>query len=427
MHFGRDEQRQTDEYGDPRRNRVRVARPRRVVLAVVCASGIAACRSTSTPQPRPASPIEARVFGRTQDGADVKIYTLTNANGMVAKMTEYGATLTELWVPDRSAKLADVVLGYERLDDYVAAPFYLGATLGRVANRIANGAFTLDGRAYSLATNRAPNHLHGGVRGFDKRIWTSHPGSSGAGLGEKAIPRSAIATLRLPQDDSRGVTFTYTSPDGEEGYPGTLNVSIAYRLTDANELRIDYTATTDKATPINLSNHSFFNLAGAGTILDHVLTINAKRYTPTNASLVPTGEIAPVAGTPLDFTRPRRIGERIDEVRAVANGYDNNFVLERSGDALALAARLEEPRFGRVLEIWTTEPGMQFFTGNRFDGSFVGVGGRTHERHAGLALETQHFPDAINHREFPSVVLRPGETFRSTTVYRFTTTGATRD
>lgn len=374
------------------------------MLALACASGSAACRSSSTPQPRPTASIEERIFGRTREGTDVKIYTLTNANGMVAKVTEYGATLTELWVPDREAKLADVVLGYERLDDYLGAPFYLGATLGRVANRIANGAFTLDGRAYALATNRAPNHLHGGVRGFDKRIWTSHPEGSGA-----------------------GITFTYTSPDGEEGYPGTLNVSVAYRLTDANELRIDYTATTDKATPINLSNHSFFNLAGAGTILDHVLTINANRYTPANASLVPTGEIASVAGTPLDFTRPHRIGERIDEMRAVANGYDNNFVLERSGGALSLAARLEESRFGRVLEIWTTEPGMQFFTGNRFDGSFVGVGGVTYERHAGVALETQHFPDAINHREFPSVVLRPGEMFRSTTVYRFTTHGATRD
>lgn len=363
---------------------------------------MASCRSAPTPEPRHPATIVQRVFGRTADGADVKIYTLTNANGMVAKVTEYGATLTELWVPDRQGKLADVVLGYARLDDYLEAPFYLGATLGRVANRIANGTFTLDGRAYALATNRAPNHLHGGVQGFDKRIWMARP------------------------DVTMGsVTFTYTSPDGEEGYPGTVKVSVAYRLTEANELRIDYTATTDKATPINLTNHSFFNLAGSGSILDHVLTINATRYTLANASLVPTGELASVVGTPLDFTRPRRIGERIDEMRRVANGYDHNLVLERHGDSLALAARLEERTSGRVLEIWTTEPGLQFFTGNRFDRSFVGVGGATYDRHAGVALEPQHFPDAINHPEFPSVVLRPGETFKSSTVYRFSR-GVTR-
>ena len=336
------------------------------------------------------------------DGTAVKIYTLSNAHGMKAKLTEYGATLTELWVPDRAGTLENVVLGYERLDSYVAAPFFVGATLGRVANRIANGKFTLDGREYTLATNRAPNHLHGGVKGFDKRVWTS---------------------LHAPA----GVMFSYTSPDGEEGYPGTLRVTVTYRLTDANELAIDYMATTDKPTPINLTNHSFFNLAGSGTILDHVLTINADRYTPVNASLVPTGELASVVGTPLDFRRARRIGERIEEMRSVANGYDNSLVLNRTSDALTLAARVEEPRSGRVLEIWTTEPGVQFFTGNRFDGTFPGVGGVAYNRHAGFALEPQHFPDAINHPEFPSVVLRPGHTFRSSTVYRFTTRRAANE
>jgi aldose 1-epimerase len=315
---------------------------------------------------------------------------------MSAKVTEYGATLTELWVPDRDGKTADVVLGYSRLEDYVAAPFYLGATLGRAANRIANGKFTLDGHTYSLATNRAPNHLHGGVRGFDKRIWTAEPREN-------------------------GVELTYDSPDGEEGYPGSLRVTVLYTLTAANELRIEYTATTDKPTIVNLTNHSFFNLAGTGTILDHVLTINASHFTPGNASLVPTGEIAPVAGTPLDYTRPRRIGDRIEEMRKASNGYDHNLVLNRSGTGLSLAARLEDEKSGRVLEILTTEPGMQFFTGNRFDGSFPGVGGVKYEQHAGLALEPQHFPDAINHPNFPSIVLRPRETFRSTTVYRFTT------
>jgi aldose 1-epimerase len=369
---------------------------------VACLSTATACRSAPIAPARRTAVIEARQFGRLQDGAPVNIYTLSNANGMKAKVSEYGATLTELWVPDRDGKLADVVLGYARLDDYVAAPFFVGATLGRVANRIANGKFTLEGHDYALATNRAPNHLHGGVRGFDKRVWTSRQGSA-------------------------GVMFSYTSPDGEEGYPGTLHVSVTYRLTEANELAIDYTATTDKPTPINLTNHSFFNLAGSGTILDHVLTINASRYTPVNASLIPTGEIASVVGTPLDFTHPHRIGERIDQMQSVANGYDNNLILDREGDTLNFAARVEEPRSGRVLEIWTTEPAVQFFTGNRFDGTFIGVGGVVYERHAGFALEPQHYPDAINHPAFPSVVLRPGNTFRSSTAYRFTTRRVTRE
>jgi aldose 1-epimerase len=355
---------------------------------------VVACRP-GAPTTRPPS-IAEREFGRTRDGATAKIFTITNANGATAKITEYGATLTELWIPDRGGKLANVVLGYERLEDYVAAPFYLGAVLGRVANRISNARFTLDGRTYAVAANRAPNHIHGGVRGFDKRIWTGAPSAS-------------------------GVTFTYTSTDGEEGYPGTLRVTVRYQLVDDNALRIEYSATTDAATPINLTNHSFFNLVGAGNVLDHVLTIHASRYTLTNAALVPTGELATVKGTPLDFTRPRRIGERIEELRAASNGYDHNFALDRAGDAVSLAARVEEPTSGRVLEIWTTEPGMQFFTGNRFDGSFPGVGGVKYERHAGFALEPQHFPDAINHPEFASVVLRPGETFRSTTIYKFST------
>jgi aldose 1-epimerase len=342
--------------------------------------------------------VAEREFGRTREGTPAKIFTLTNEKGMSAKITEYGATLTELWVPGRSGKLTDVVLGYDRLADYESAGFYLGAVLGRVANRISNAKFTLDGKTYSLAANRAPNHIHGGARGFDKRVW------------------SGVAV-------DRGVTFTYVSPDGEEGYPGTLRVTATYRLTDANELRIDYAARTDKPTPINLTNHSFFNLAGSGTILDHVLMINANRYTLTNASLLPTGEIASLVGGPLDFTKPHRIGERIEEMRAASNGYDHNLVLNRTSDGLSLAARVEEPTSGRVLEIWTTEPGIQFFTGNRFDGSFPGVGGVKYERHAGFALEPQHFPDAINQPTFPSVVLRPGETFRSTTIYRFMTRG----
>jgi aldose 1-epimerase len=351
------------------------------------------------PAPPPRVVTERRAFGTTGDGAAVDLYTITNAHGSVARVATYGATLTELWVPDRDGRLADVVLGFDRLEPYLAAPFYMGATLGRVANRIAGGRFTLDGRDYALATNRAPHHLHGGTRGFDKRVWGARP---------------------LAGDN--GVAFDYTSPDGEEGYPGTLRVTVTYTLTDDDALRVDYAATTDRATPINLSNHSFFNLAGAGTVLDHVLTLQAHRYTPVDATLIPTGALAPVEGTPLDFTRPTRVGARIDALGAT-NGYDHNFVLDggtSGGGTLALAARLEEPTSGRVLEVWTTEPGLQLFTGNRFDGTLTGAGGHLLERHAGLSLETQHFPDAVHHPEFPSVVLRPGTTFRSTTVYRFT-------
>ncbi|MBV9881083.1 MAG: galactose mutarotase [Gemmatirosa sp.] len=344
--------------------------------------------------------IQREPFGTMADGAEATRFTIRGGDGAMARVTDYGATLTELWIPDRDGRLADVVLGFERLADYVASPFYMGATMGRVANRIANARFTLDGREYTLAANRAPHHIHGGVRGFDKRRWRA-----------TLIGDSAVA-------------FAYTSPDGEEGYPGTLDVTVRYTL-QPHALRIDYTATADRATPVNLSNHSFFNLAGAGTVLDHVLTLHAHRYTLVDASLIPTGDVAAVDGTPLDFTAPHRIGERIEALRAASNGYDHNFVLDAvpdsGGGTLALAARLTEPTSGRVLEILTTEPGMQLFTGNRFDGRVTGVGGVSYVQHAGVALETQHFPDALHHPSFPSIVLRPGATFRSMTVYRFTT------
>lgn len=335
------------------------------------------------------------------NGLEVKIFTLTNSKGMVVKVTEYGATLTELWVPDRHGKFADVVLGFDRLDEYVNRPSYFGPIVGRVANRIAQGRFTLDGKEYTLAKNNGPNHLHGGVKGFDKRVWKSRP-----------LPATA---------NEVAIEFTYTSPDGEEGYPGTLNVTVVYTLTDANELRLDYTATTDEATPINLSNHSFFNLAGSSNILGHVLTINADRYTPVDKTLIPTGEIFPVKDTGLDFTKPRRIGERIDEFRSFPGGYDHNFVLNSSGRKLTFCARVEDPNSGRVMEISTTEPGLQFFSGNRLDGRFTGVGGVEYIQYGGLCLEPQHFPDSINHPDFPNTVLRPGGTFKSATAYKFTT------
>jgi aldose 1-epimerase len=372
-------------------------------LALACAVLVlTSCSTTPTSLPRKQTArIEQRVFGTATDGIPVKIYTLTNGKGMVAKVTEYGAMLTELWVPDRDGKFTDVVLGFDSLEQYLNGPSFFGSTVGRVANRIAKGKFMLDGKEYVLATNRPPNHLHGGFKGFDKRVWKSRP---------------------LPVTDSVvAVEFTYTSPDGEEGYPGTLNVTVVYSLTDANELRIDYTATTDKATPVNLTNHSFFNLAGAGSVLNHLLTLNADHYTPADATLIPTGEIVPVKGTGLDFTKPRRMGERIDEFRSFANGYDHNFVLNSGGGKLARCARVEEPKSGRVMEIRTTEPGVQFFTGNRLDGKFTGIGGVTYRQHGGFCLEPHHFPDSINKTNFPSVVLRPGEVFKSSTAYQFTT------
>jgi aldose 1-epimerase len=350
--------------------------------------------STTPPSQQGARP--SLLFGTTPDGSTITLYTLINRHGMRAKVMDYGATLTELWVPDREGNLKNVVLGFERFEQYLSGPPYVGTTLGRVANRIANGRFTLDDTQYTLATNRPPNHLHGGTRGFDKRVWKS-----------RWLPGGKRAS---------SVEFTYTSPDGEEGYPGTLQVKVVYTLTDDNELRITYSAVTDKATPVNLSNHSFFNLAGSGNILDHLLTLNASHYTPVDATLIPTGEIAPVQGTALDFTQPRRMGD----FRNFTNGFDHNFVLDGNRRTPTFAARAEHPASGRILEILTTEPGMQFFTGNRFDGSVIGTGGVAFVRHGGFCLEPQHFPNSINQPNFPSTILRPGKTFHSQSIYRFT-------
>ena len=343
--------------------------------------------------------IESKSFGQMPDGADVKIFMLSNRKGMVAKVTEYGAILTEVWVPDRAGQLTNVVLGFDNLGQYLKGHPFFGATTGRVANRIAKGKFTLDGKEYTLAVNNGPNHLHGGLQGFDKKLWKS-----------RALPAT---------DKSVAVEFTYTSPDGEEGYPGTLAVKVTYTLTDDNELRIDYAATTDKATIVNLTNHSYFNLGGSGAILDHVLQINADRYTATDAGLIPTGELAPVKGTGLDFTQPRRIGDRIADYESLAKGYDHNFVLNHGGGKLGLAARVREPKSGRVMEVSTTEPGVQLYTANHLDGKTTGVGGVNYGPHEAFCLETQHFPDSINKPAFPTVVLRPGQTFQSATIHKF--------
>jgi aldose 1-epimerase len=341
-------------------------------------------------------------FGKTADGTPIDLYTLRTVNGATAKITNYGAILTELHVPDAHGKLGDVVLGFDTLQGYLDGHPYFGSNPGRVANRVAQGKFALDGKAYTLATNNGPNTLHGGLKGFDKVVW-------------KAGPAAA---------DGPSLNLTYRSPDGEEGFPGNLTVSITYTLTGTNALRVSYGAWTDKATPVNIAHHSYFNLAGpaAGDVLGHEVTIFADKYTPVDATLIPTGKIESVKGTPLDFTTPHTIGERIGALKGDPGGYDHNYVL-RSGGAKepVLAARVYEPKSGRVLEVSTTEPGLQFYTGNFLDGKLKGKGGVTYKKHAGFCLEAQHFPDSVNRPEFPTTILRPGETYNQTTVYHFLT------
>ncbi len=343
-------------------------------------------------------------YGATADGRPVEQYTLTNAAGMEVKLITYGGILTEIHAPDRQGRLANVALGFDSLAKYQAVHPYFGAITGRYANRIAGGRFTLDGVEYSLFKQDGECSLHGGEVGFDKRVWKA-------------------------REIDGGVELSYSSPAGEEGYPGRLDVSVRYSLGDANDLRIDYAAETDAPTVLNLTNHSYFNLMGEGegTIYDHVLMLNADHYTPTDARQIPTGEIAPVNGTPFDFRLPKAIGpgqRSADEQIMMAKGYDHNFVLNRAGLAegdLGLAARVYEPRSGRVMEVWTTEPGIQFYAGNFLDTTLVGASGRLYRQSDGLALETQHFPDSPNQPHFPSTVLRPGERFESTTIYRFST------
>ena len=317
------------------------------------------------------------------DGQHVQIYKLTNKNGMEAEISNFGGVVQSLKVPDKSGKFADVVLGYDKLDGYVTDKSSFGALIGRYGNRIAKGKFTLDGQTYTLATNDGPNHLHGGFKGFNKKVWSA-------------------------KENGNSLLLTYLSKDGEEGYPGNLNVTVTYTLTDDNELRIDYQATTDKATPVNLTNHAYFNLAGRGDVLDHELWLAADRYTPVDEQLIPTGEIASVKGTPLDFTTPGRIGARIEQLKPKPGGYDHNFVINNGGKPLVLTARVAEPKSGRVMEVRTTEPGVQLYTGN-------------HLNHGGLCLETQHYPDSVHQPSFPSTILRPGQTFKSTTVFAFST------
>ncbi len=346
-------------------------------------------------------------FGDAPDGTPVRVFTLINANGLRLRAMNYGAIVLGLEVPDRSGASADVALGFSTLAEYLKETPYFGAVVGRYGNRIAGGKFSLDGTACTLATNNEPGgipcSLHGGLKGFDKVVWDA----SG-----------------VEKPGATGVRFSYRSKDGEEGYPGNLNLTVTYWLTDNNEWQIDYTATTDKATPLNVTQHSYFNLKGEGNgdILGHELTLNAFRFTPVTAGLIPTGELRPVAGTPFDFTTAHAIGERIDakdEQMQFGGGYDHNWVLDGKPGTLSPAATVYEPATGRVMEVLTTEPGVQFYAGNFLDGTLTGKQGKPYVYRSGFALETQHFPDSPNHPAFPSTILRPGEEFKSTTVYRF--------
>jgi aldose 1-epimerase len=342
-------------------------------------------------------------FGQTPDRKRVELYTLTNSRGMQVRAISYGAIIQAIRVPDRSGRVADVALGFDSLQGYLTDSPYFGAIVGRYANRIARGRFTLGGRTYRLATNNGPNHLHGGLKGYDKVVWRGESFQRG---------------------DTVGVEFEHTSPDGDEGYPGTVQVAVTYTLTPGNELIVEYAASADRPTPLNLSQHSYFNLAGEGSedILKHELTIDADRYTPVDSTLIPTGALASVANTPFDFRRPTAIGARIeknDPQLMYGKGYDHNFVLNRTGPGLQHAVRVLDPKTGRTLEISTTEPGLQFYSGNFLDGTITGKAGHVYAHRSALVLETQHFPDSPNHPAFPSTILRPGKDYRSRTVFAF--------
>jgi aldose 1-epimerase len=350
--------------------------------------------------------ITAQAYGTTADNIAVEEYTLSNQQGMKVKIITYGGIITSIRVPDRNGFFENVALGYDNLPQYETENLYFGAIIGRYGNRIGNAKFTLAGKTYPLFVNNGANSLHGGAKGFDKRVWSAKPSE---------VKNGVALELR------------YTSPDGEEGYPGKLDVTVVYTLTNDNDLQIDYTATADAATVVNLTNHSYFNLAGngTGTIYDHIMMLNANHYTPVDGGLIPTGEIAPVTGTPFDFTMPKKIGAQLRDAHeqiVLGRGYDHNFVLNRpAGDktSMVLAARVYEPDMGRVMEVWTKEPAVQFYTGNFMDGTRIGSSGKLYRQGDAFALETQHFPDSPNKPDFPPTVLRPGETYQTTTTYKF--------
>jgi aldose 1-epimerase len=376
-----------------------------VALVATGAGMLSTSIAANTPTRRELN-INKERFGTTPDGIDVYRYTLTNANGMQVAILTYGGIIQSIMVPDRHGALSNVTLGFDNIEDYVNKNQYFGCITGRYANRIAGGKFTLDGTTYQLATNNGPNHLHGGEKGFDKYVWDA---------------------TELHTGKSVGLKLSRTSPDSEEGYPGTLIVDVTYTLTNKNALRIDYHATTDKPTIVNLTNHTYFNLAGEGSgdIFGHKLRLNASAYTPIDETLIPTGEIAPVDGAPMDFTRSEMIGARIRdnfEQIVIGRGYDHNYVLNRSNPndrSMIRAARVREPESGRRLDVYTTEPGIQFYSGNFLDGTLVGTSGKVYRQGDGFALETQHYPDSPNQANFPSTVLRPGEEYRTSTIFAF--------
>ncbi len=370
-----------------------------IAVSLIVLTMVTGCSTTKHAE----SSILRQVLGQLEK--DVHIYTLENKNGMRARITNYGGIIVSLEVPDRKGKLGDVVLGYDTLEQYVEANPYFGALIGRYGNRIAKGRFTLNGKVYELAINNNENHLHGGIVGFDKVVWKADPITS--------------------RDEGPVLALTHTSVDGDEGYPGNLSMKIIYTLTENNELRIDYYATTDQDTVVNLTQHSYFNLAGAGsgTILDHIVTIDADKFTPVDSGLIPTGELRPVGGTPFDFRDPTAIGARIEEDNEqleFGGGYDHNWCLNTDG-LDSPAASVYEPTTGRYMEVFTTEPGVQFYVGNFLNGTNVGKGGIPYEQRTGFCLETQHYPDSPNQPNFPSVVLKKGGKYKQTTIYRFST------
>ncbi|MEN8230926.1 MAG: aldose epimerase family protein [Bacteroidota bacterium] len=365
-----------------------------VILIAGCKSG--AKGEPSSEHKNPKCKVEKSFFGNTLEGDSVMLYTLKNEKDYVVKITNYGGIITEIHTPDKHGKLGNIVLGFDNLDQYLEGHPYLGSLIGRFGNRIANAQFTLDGETYQLAVNNGNNALHGGLKGFDKMLWDA-----------EVISCDERAALKL----------SYVSPDGEEGYPGNLKVDVTYELL-MDQLFITYEAETDKATPVNLTNHSYFNLSGEGTILDHILYINASRYTPPNEELIPTGEMANVEGTPFDFRKPTVIGERYEEAGGNPAGYDLNYILDGTSEEKVLAAKLMDPKSGRFVEVTTTEPGVQFYTGNFLDGTLVS-GDITYVKNSGMCLETQHFPDSPNQPNFPNTILRPGEKFVSQTIWKF--------
>ncbi len=373
----------------------------RITIAslTLLAAGITGCHTMSN---APTGTITKSAFGKLPDGTTIELYTLRNSHGMTATIMTYGGIVTSLTVPDKNGKFGDVVLGYDNLEDYLKSSPYFGALIGRYGNRIANGKFSLDGVEYTLATNNAPNALHGGVNGFDKVLWSAR----------------SLLTVNGPS-----LILTHVSLNGDEGYPGNLLVTAIYTVMEDNALKVEFSATTDQKTVVNLTHHSYFNLRGSGDVLGHIITINADKFTPVDSTLIPTGELRLVAGTPFDFRTPNTIGARIgntnDEQIVFGGGYDHNWVLNKQTNGLSLAASVYEPTTGRTMEVWSTEPATQFYSGNFLDGTLTGKGGWAYQFRDGFCFEPQHYPDSPNHPAFPTTELKPGETYHNTIIYKF--------